>query len=123
MRDYKAKDVDSFIAHSAVESRQHLTKLREIIKLTVPDANESISWGVPFYKYHGLLAGFVALKHHVDFGLAFALDDKDREILEKKGYKTGKKTVQIRFEQKVPDKEIKQILKMRAKMNEMKARK
>jgi uncharacterized protein len=90
------------------------------IKSAAPKAEEGISWGVPFYKYHGLLAGFAALKNHVDFGLAFALQNKDREMLGKKGYMTGKKTIQIKFEQKVPTTAIRRILKARAKMNEAK---
>lgn len=120
MKNYKAKDVDNYIASVDSNARSNLTQLRNLIKSTVPGAEESISWGVPFYKYYGLLAGFVALKNHVDFGLAFALEDKDRKKLLEKGYLTGKKTVQIKFDQKVPVTEIKQILKAKAKMNEEK---
>ncbi len=92
----------------------------KIIKSTIPDVEEGISWGVPFYKYHGVLAGFAAFKNHVSFGFAAVLQSKDRKMLEEKGYKTGKKTIQIRFDQKVPTTAIKQILKTRAKMNEAK---
>lgn len=120
MRNYTAKDVDEYIASSSEEARSHLIELRKIIKTTVPQAKEEISWGVPFYKYHGLLGGFAPFKKHVDFGLAFVLEDKDREELLRKGYTTGKKTVQIRFDQKVPTKEIKKILKIKAKENEVK---
>lgn len=120
MRNYKAKDVDSYIASSDLEARPHLLELRKIIKSTVPKAQEKISWGVPFYWYHGALIGFSAFKQHVGFGFSFAFQDKDREIFEKKGYSTGKKTVQIKFDQKVPIAEIKQILKAQAKMNEAK---
>jgi len=76
---------------------------------------------VPIYKYHGILAGFAAYKNHVSFGFGAAvLQSKDRQMLEKKGYKTGKKTVQIKFDQKVPTTAIKKILKAKAKMNEAK---
>jgi uncharacterized protein YdhG (YjbR/CyaY superfamily) len=83
-------------------------------------AEEGISWGVPFYKYHGVLAGFAAFKNHVGFGFADVLQSKYRKMLEKKGYITGKKTIQIKFDQKVPTTAIKQILKAKAKMNEAK---
>ncbi len=38
--------------------------------LTIQQVEERIRWGVPFYKYHGKLAGFVAHKKYVcfDFG-------------------------------------------------------
>ena len=120
MKMYKAKDVDSYIANSGREARPKLKEIREIIKSTIPKVEEGISWGVPFYKYHGILAGFATFKNHVSFGFCVMLQSKDREILEKKGYITGKKTIQIKFDQKVPTTTIKQILKTKAKMNETK---
>jgi len=123
MKMYQAKDVDAYIAYSAAEARPHLKELRKIIKSTVPRAEEKISWGVPFYRYHGALVGFATFKNHVSFGLGLAgLQSKDREMLEKKGYITGKKIIQIRFDQKVPATAIRQILKAQARMNEAKGR-
>ena len=122
MKMYKAKDVDAYIANSAAEARPLLNELREIIKSTLPKAEEKISWGVPFYRYYGPLVGFATFKSHVSFGLGLSgLESKDREKLEKKGYITGKKIIQIRFDQKVPATAIRQILKAQAKIN--KARK
>lgn len=120
MKNYNAKDVDGYIMGAPKEARPKLRELRQIVKAAVPKAKESISWGVPFYKHHGLLAGFAALKDHVDFGLAFALQGKDRKTLAEKGYKTGIKTIQIRFDQKVPAAIIKRMMKERARMNEEK---
>ena len=120
MKNYSAKNVDSYIASSGREARPKLKEIRKIIKSTIPKVEEGISWGIPFYKYHGILAGFAVFKNHVSFGFAALLQSKDRKILEKKGYITGKKTIQIRFDQKVPTTSIKQILKAKAKMNESK---
>ena len=120
MKMYKAKDVDSYIANSGREARSKLKEIREVIKSTIPKVEEGISWGVPFYKYHGVLLGFAAYKNHVSFGFCIVLQSKDREMLEKKGYITGKKTIQIKFDQKVPTTAIKKILKAKAKMNETK---
>jgi uncharacterized protein YdhG (YjbR/CyaY superfamily) len=118
----KRKDVDSYIANSDREARPKLEELREIIKSTIPNVEETIWYGVPFYKYHGELAGFAAYKNHVSFGFgAGVLLSKDRKMLEDKGYRTGKGTMQIRFDQKVPTPAIKQILKAKAKMNEAKS--
>jgi len=52
--------------------------------------------------------------------LAAELQSEDRKTLEEKGYITGKKTIQIKFDQKVPTTAIKQILEAQAKMNEAK---
>lgn len=122
MRNYKAKDVDEYIASSVKEARLTLEELRKVIKKAVPEAEERISWGVPFYRYHGLLAGYSVFKNHVTFGLAFVFSEDDRTEFEKQGYKTGKKTVQIRFDQKVPASLISRMIKTRAKLNKSEAR-
>ena len=117
----KPKDVDSYIANSGREARPILKEIREIIKSTIPKAEEKIWYGVPFYNYHGELAGFAVYKKHVSFGFgAGVLQSKDRKILEEKGYKIGKGTMKIKFDQKVPTTAIKKILKAKAEMNEAK---
>lgn len=120
MRNYRAKNVDEFIAGTPEEARDKLREIRAVVKSAVPGAEEKISWGVPFYWYQGALAGFAPVTHYILFGLVTVLSSKDRKVFEKKGYKTGKKTVQIKFDQKVPVTEIKQILKGQVKMNEVK---
>uniref|UniRef100_UPI003742E23A DUF1801 domain-containing protein n=1 Tax=Winogradskyella vidalii TaxID=2615024 RepID=UPI003742E23A len=65
---------------------------------------------MPIYKYNGILAGFSLAKKHVSFGID-SLTVEMREILEEKGYKTGKSTVQIKFNQKAPVTELKQLIK------------
>ncbi|HUC96311.1 MAG TPA: DUF1801 domain-containing protein [Candidatus Saccharimonadales bacterium] len=121
MKNYSAKDVDEYIASSGVETHPKLEELRKVIKSTIPKIEEGISWGVPFYKYYGILAGIAAHTNHVGIWFPTApLESIDREMLEEKGYKTGKKTIQIKFDQKIPTAEIKQIVKEIAKMNETK---
>ncbi len=80
---------------------------------------EGISWGIPFYKYHGILVGFSPFKNHVSLGFACILESSVRTMLEEKGYKTGSKTIQIKFDQKVPAIEIKQILKAQKAMKQI----
>ena len=119
MKKTDVKDVDSYIAGSAAEARPKLEEIRQVIKSAVPGAEETIWYGVPFYRYHGELAGFAAYKKHVSFGFgAGVLQDKDRKILEDKGYKTGKGTLQIKFDQEVPVSVMKRILKAKAEMNQ-----
>jgi uncharacterized protein len=120
MKNYSAKDVDTYIANSAPEARPVLRELRKIIQSTVPNAIEGISWGFPFYKYRGTFTHFAAYKHHVALGFGSDLQNKDRAILEKNDYATGQKRIQIKFDQKVPTAAIQQILKAGAKLNEAK---
>lgn len=115
----KPKDVDSYIANSPSKAHPILEEFREIIKLTVPEAEEGISYNVPFYKFHGVHVGFSAFKNHATFGIgADVLQSKNREMLEEKGYKTEKETIQIKYGQKVPTTTIEQLLK--AKVNKAK---
>ena len=117
----KPKDVDSYIARSDPEARPKLEELRTLIRSTLPKAEERIWYGVPFYKYHGELAGFAAYRNHVSFGFgAGVLHHDDREMLERKGYITGKGTLQIRFDQRMPTPAIRKILGAKARMNEAK---
>lgn len=118
MKNYSAKNVGEYIASAPKEARTKLREVRAAVRSTVPKAEEGISWGVPFYKYRGLLAGFAANKNHILFGLAFALQNSDRNMLKKKGYVTGKKTVRIKFDQKVPMVTIRKMLEPISKLSQ-----
>src|SRR4051812_44817439 len=117
----KATDVDHYIAAAAPGAQAVANKIRDIIKSTIPGIEEGISWGVPFYKYHGALAGFAVYKKHVSFGGTGLLEKQHRELLEQKGYKTGNKTFQVQFDQEVPATIIKKILNGQAKLNKAKS--
>lgn len=114
------KNVGEYISEQAGEARPILEELRRIIKTTIPQADEEILWGYPFYKYHGILAGITAYKKHVSFQVADALPNEYKKTLEEEGYDLGEKRIQIKFDQKVPANIIKQILKEQAKMNDAK---
>ena len=118
-RRVKPQDVDAYIAAADPDARPMLEELRELIRSTVPDAEEGISYGVPFYKHHGELGGFAALKNHVSFGFGSdVVPAGDRTALEAEGYKLGKGTMQIRFDQDVPGTRVRQILEAKARLNE-----
>lgn len=113
------EDVDAYIAAADPNARPILEQLRELIRSTVPDVEEGISYGVPFYKHHGEFGGFAAYTSHVSFGFGSdVLEAEDRAALEAAGYKLGKGTMQIRFDQDVPAPAIRQILEAKARMNE-----
>ena len=121
MKNYKAKNVDEYIAGAVKSARPKLKELRALIKATVPKVHEKIAWGVPIYMHHGLLIGLAWFEHHVSIGLGAAnLVGKERKELEKRGYTTGKKIIQIKFDQKVPVVVIRRMLKARARRNEAK---
>ncbi len=118
MNKSAVQNVDEYISNSPLEAQATLQEIRAVIRSAVPNVEESISWGVPFYKYHGALAGFAVYTHHVSFGLADSLTSEDRKTFEENGFPTGIKTIQIRFDQKVPATEIGRVLNEKAKLNE-----
>ena len=118
MKNYAAKTIDEYIAHASKGAQPKLKELRKLIQLTIPEAEESIKWGIPFYMYHGMLGGFSVFKSHISFGLGGPrLSAKLRADLLKKGYTTGSKIIQIKFDQKIPTAVIKGILKNQARIN------
>ena len=115
----KATSVDEYISSAPREARTRLAELREIIRAAAPDAVEGISYNMPYYKFHGLLAGFAAYKDHVSlFG---AVSEQERAQL--KGFETTKGTIQFPLEKPIPSKLIRKVVGARARKNEKTAKK
>lgn len=116
MKGLKPKTVVEFIDLSPDEAQEVMIKLKNLIETTEPKAEGGISWNVPIYKYNGILAGFSLAKKHVSFGID-SLTEDIRKILENKGYKTGKKTIQIEFDQEIPIEELIHLIKKQIEAN------
>lgn len=111
------RDVDSYIASAPAVSRDKLMELRRIVKKVAPQAEEIVSYDMPYYKYHGPLVGFAAYKRHVSlFG---AIPDELKADL--KGYKTGRGSVQFPLNKPLPVSLVTKIIEAHLKMNEMRA--
>ena len=64
-----SNEVDNYLIDAPSEARTMLRKIRSIIKNTVPQAEEVISYDMPAYKYHGMLVGFDVLEDYCEFDL------------------------------------------------------
>ena len=110
------KDVDSYLAEVASDSaRTALERLRTIIKDEVPEAEEVISYGIPSFKYCGMLASFAAFKNHCSFFPGMATQDFLHELTE---FKTATGTIQIKPEKPIPEDLLRRILRQRVASNE-----
>lgn len=114
----KHADVDSFINDYPPATRKLLRELRSLIRKTVPEAEEKISYGMAGYKYHGMLAYFNGYDHHIGFYPGAAAIVKFKTKL--KTYKTSKGTVQFPLDQSLPAALIKEILSWLKKEKESK---
>lgn len=62
-----AKNVDEYLDVLPAEEKAALQKLRQIIRAAVPEAEETINYQIPTYKYKGPLVHFAAFKDHCSF--------------------------------------------------------
>lgn len=101
-------NVDAYIAAAPEAARAKLSELRAFVRRTLPHAEERIWYRVPFYWVDGReFVGLSVAKAHITFGFPLgALTDADRAALKAHGYKTGKQTLQIGFDQPLPETEL-----------------
>lgn len=115
------KNVDAYIAAQPEQAAKKLEQLRQLIKTTAPKAEELISYGMPAYKYHGMLVYFAAWANHYGF---YPGDSKTITELfedELKAYDVSKGTIRFMYDKPMPVGLIKKIVKERMKQNEAKA--
>jgi len=60
-----ARDIDNYLAQVDEPKRSTLQSLRETIARIIPDAEQTISYGMPAFRLNGkVIAGFAAFKNH-----------------------------------------------------------
>lgn len=110
--------VEKYIAQLPLLSRTTLTALRAIIREEAPDAEESISYGIPSYKQLGMLVGFGATKHQC--GL-YLYDGQSLERFSKEldGYKTAKNTIHFPADEPLAEDLVRAIVRFRIGENKV----
>ena len=113
------KDIDEYIAGFPGDVQEILEKIRATIRKAAPDAQETISYQMPTFKFHGNLVHFAAFKKHIGFypipsGIEAFKDDLS-------AYKQGKGSVQFPLEETIPYELISRIVKFRVEENLKKA--
>lgn len=108
----KPKSTDEYISSFPKETQILLQEVRETIKNTAPNANESISYGMPAYKLNGkALVYFAGYKNHIGF---YATPTGHAEFTEELAkYKQGKGSVQFPINEPMPLDLITKIVKFR----------
>ena len=59
--------IDAYIAAAPPDRRALLEELRATIRAAAPEAEETISYGMPAFAQNGTLVYFAALKNHIGF--------------------------------------------------------
>ncbi len=107
--------VTAYIQDAPKAAQKHLRALRAIIKKVVPEAEEKISYSMPFYSYYGRLAYIAAFKDHVSL---FAMPPIAKKYAAKLNV-TGKATIRFELDEKLPLGIIAELLKAGVKRNEV----
>jgi len=111
-----SKAVDAYIKKQSPAVQKILNELRALIKDTVPDVEETMTYSMPAYKYHGYLVVFRASKNHYGlYTMNGSSVEKMKDILV--GYETAKGTIRFPYDKPLPKTLIKKILKIRMKEN------
>ena len=122
MKASNAETVDQFVAEAPAVARPVLEHIRKAIKAAVPDVEETMGYGKPYYRYHGWMTGVTLYTNHLGVEMWDGLSAKDREELEALGYKTGSKNFQIQYDQAVPVALLTRLVKAQATRNEQKSK-
>lgn len=59
--------VDEYIAGFSPDVQEVLRQIRATVRAAVPDADETIKYGMPTYVHNGNLVYFAAFKNHIGF--------------------------------------------------------
>lgn len=105
-------EVDAYLAALDEPKQSTLRSLRDTILEIVPEAEESMSYGMPAFKVQGqVVAGFAAFKNHLNYfphsGSVIA------ELDEATSYMTTKGTLQFRVDTPLPKSLVMQLLSVR----------
>lgn len=105
-------DVDTYIKQFPSEVQEKLKALRSTIQTAAPDAQESISYGMPAYKFKKKpLVYFAGYKGHI----GFYATPNGHEAFQKElsSYKQGKGSVQFPLEEPLPLDLVRRIVEFR----------
>jgi uncharacterized protein YdhG (YjbR/CyaY superfamily) len=113
-------DVDKYLAKVPHPARTTLQKIRAVIRSAAPrEATEAISYGIPAFKYNGMLVAYAAFANHCSFFPASG--DLLKEFAEDlKGYPCSKGTIRFAVDKPLPAALVKKLVKARVAKNEAK---
>lgn len=114
-RQSKFQEIDDYLASQPEQVRTPLEKIREVIRKAIPDAEEMISYQMPSFKYHGMIAWYAPSKNHFAIYMRpkFLLDFKDQLS----AYSLTKSAIQFSYNQPVPEALITEMVSAAAKEN------
>src|ERR1700687_6122609 len=105
--------VNEYLAAVPEPARSTLEKVRAAIRAAAPaEATEVLSYGIPMFKYRGMLVGYAAFPKHCSLFLATSslLKQFKNELSR---YQTSKGTIRFPTDKPLPASLVKKIVKAR----------
>ena len=113
------RTVDEYLKRVPDPARSTLNKVRAVIRsVAPPEATEGISYGMPTFKYKGMLASFAAFSDHCSLfpGAGPTIGFKN----ELKNFETSKGTIRFAPNKPLPATLLRKLVKARIAENERK---
>jgi uncharacterized protein YdhG (YjbR/CyaY superfamily) len=115
----RPKNIDEYIGAFSPYVQAVLERIRLTIHNAAPNAQETISYGIPAFTQHGILVYFAAFKNHIGFYPPVSGDARvEKAILP---YAGEKGNLRFLLKQPIPYGLIERIVALRVKQNLAKA--
>lgn len=114
----KPQDVDEYIAASPAEAHEAAAELRAIIKKAAPEAQEKLSYGMPYYSYNGRLVYWGAYKDRLSLYVMSAAREALSDEIEP--YRAAKSTLHLALDEPLPTALIAKIVATQLAFNKAK---
>lgn len=115
MQKSNSTSIDKYISGFPKDTQLLLTQVREIIRISAPQAKETIKYGIPTFVLNGNLLHFGGYKSHIGFYPAPSGIEAFKKELSI--YKCAKGSVQFPMDKPLPLALITKIVKFRVKEN------
>ena len=107
--------IDEYISTFPQKVQDILQKLRQTIRESAPNSEETINYQIPTFKLNGNLVHFAAYKNHIGFYPTPSAINEFREQFSE--YEMAKGSVKFPLNKPLPIELIKEIVKFRVKEN------
>lgn len=92
--------IDAYIAAADPEVRHILQRIRTDVKILLPEATETISYGIPAFKTDRVFFYFAAFKHHI--GIYPPLRNQESLRKEVQPYANAKGNLRFPLSEEIP---------------------
>jgi len=119
-RSKPPRSIDEYIAGFPDEVQGLLQEVRGVIRETAPEAEETISYGIPTFTLNGrYLIYFAAYKTHLSlYPAPVGVQEFEADMA---AYRSGRGTLRFPYDRPVPFELIRRIVKFRVKESKVRA--